>query len=281
MKFTAAAVAIAASFRVNPIRGESVDENGRELRGRGKKGQKKLGEYKFTEPADFNGVYHYCRYSIIRSSSTGIQTGNFHACIGHENTPSWVGGNSLFILEQEDEFGAYKGVVVDNQDVVVEFPDIESLTMGRFQGFANGNTLSLNSIGVGVTGPGGVLLNINDSPDTNVCTLFDNGILECTTILTEYCTQATIEDDFTAPFCQDREGEWLNTYSIKSIQVMDGFECPDPPPRFCETNPLPDFHPLDPDANNTDSTPDARRLDDEEEESLHPCPILAAHNMHG
>ena len=276
MKFTATAlvVAIAASFGVNPIRGESLfDENGRELRGRHK--PKKLGKYQYYEPANFTGVYRGCHYSVIRSSSTGIQTGTFHACIGNENTPLLARVDNILFLQQEDEFGAYKGAVVDNQDVVVEFSDIDIVTLGGWQGFAVGDTLSLNSIGVGVSAPGVDIMNNNDSPDTNVCTLFDDGILGCTTILTEYCTQATIDNDFTASFCQDREGEWLNTYSIKSIKVKEGFECPEPPPGFCETNPFPDTHPLDP--NNPDALPGfTRHLEDEEEESFHPCPILAA-----
>ena len=294
MKFTATAlvVAIAASFGVNPIRGQSLfDENGRELRGRR---PKKLGKYKFTEPADFEGMYRTCHYSVIRSSSTGIQPGTFHACIGHENTPFWA-GEGKFILQKGDEFGAYKGVVIDDTNVVVEFPDIPSLAMGGFQGFADGNTLSLNSFGTGgaiinnngtvpedgtrrlfFINPGvGALIN-NDTPDTRVCTLFDEGIMKCTTILIEYCSGAS-NGGFTAPFCQGREGQWLNTYSLKTISVKDDFECPEPPPGFCETKPFPDFHPLDPNPNNT-GIPDIlmRRLDDEEEESFHPCPILAA-----
>ena len=49
-----------------------------------------------------------------------------------------------------------------------------------------------------------------------------------------------MEDNFTAPFCQGREGQWLNTYSIKSISVLEGFEfeCPSPPPGFCESTTL-------------------------------------------
>ena len=119
----------------------------------------------------------------------------------------------------------------------------------------------------------------NDSPDTMTCDIYKDGILECTSALTEYCTPASMEDNFTAPFCQGREGQWLNTYSMKSIQVMDGFECPVPPTGFCETNPFPNFHPLDIlNPNNTDIPVNVltRRLDDKEEESFHPCPILAA-----
>ena len=62
------------------------------------------------------------------------------------------------------------------------------------------------------------------------------------------------------------------------LHIKDGFECPPLPTGFCETKPLPNIHPLDP--NNPDPPIPGdhltRRLDDEEEESFHPCPILAA-----
>lgn len=289
MRFTAAAVAIAASSLVNPINGESLfDDNGRELRGGGKKKPEKLDKYKFTEPADFTGVYHECHYSVTRSSSTGIQTGNFHVCIGHENTPSWLKGAD-FIIQKDDEFGAYKALAVDDSNTIVEFSDFDIVTMGGLQGFAEGNTVTFHSIGVGASILEGVLLNINDTSDTKICTLFDEGIMQCTLTLIEFCGAASIAgDDILSTFCHDREGEWLNTYSIKAIQVKDGFECPEPPVGYCETNPLPSDHPLDLDKfnittvlNNTiQSDPNDRHLDldfdDEEEESRHPCPILAA-----
>ena len=166
--------------------------------------------------------------------------------------------------------------------------------MGGWQGFAKVNTLNLNSFGVG-TSFVAPELNItnstrvfyNDSPDTMTCDIYKDGILECTSALTEYCTPASMEDNFTAPFCQGREGQWLNTYSIKSISVLEGFEfeCPSPPPGFCESTTLltgPPIQILVGIVNNFNVNAvggGTRRLSGEEGEILshsHSCPIMAA-----
>ena len=154
--------------------------------------------------------------------------------------------------------------------------------MGQWQGFAKGNILNLNRFGEGAIATDKDADDIkgtqvfNDTPDTKTCTLYEGGILACSTVLTEYCSKASLED-FTAPFCKDREGKWLNTYSVTSIATLDGADCPSPPPGYCDSNPFPDKHPLDPNNPNKPPNPIRRLSDpDDEEESHHPsCPVLA------
>lgn len=156
-------------------------------------------------------------------------------------------------------------------DAPDEAPDF---SLGGFQGYANGNTLSMDSFGEGTSffNPATSAVETlfhNDSPDSMTCTLYKDDIMECTSVLTEFCSEVSIEDDISADACLDREGKWLNTYSIKTIHVLDGFDCPAPPPGFCESNVLP--------VGQGPGFGFTRHLNDEEGENLnHTCPILAA-----
>ena len=281
MKFTATAlaVAIAASFGVNPIMGKLLkgteNENGRELRRKqGRKGSK-LQEYEYIEPANFAGWYRQCFLSITRSSASGIGDATYHGC-----TPD--GPPSPFVLQvvKGDDYGAFKAVQLF--DAPDEAPDF---TLGGFQGYANGNTLSMGSFGEGtfffnlIANAVEVVLH-NDLPDSLTCTLYKDGILESTAVMTEYCSEVSLEDDISADACANRVGKWLNTYTTKFVSVLDGFDCPAPPPGFCESNPIPGGGPLpDEGGPGSNTRTRVRHLDDEEGENLthnHTCPILAA-----
>jgi hypothetical protein len=225
-------------------------------------GEDSLKEYSYTKPANFEGVYHTCRTSIIRNSATGIGTGTFHTCFD-ENTPSWFKRGTLNFT-QTDAYGAYQ---VESIFDPVNFVDN---MVTKSQGFAKGDTIHLTTFGKGsITAVTDVVQHIihNDTPDTTVCQLKKGRILECTQTLSEFCSPESL-NDFTFPFCKDNVGQWLNTYTLDIVLATDIANCPAPPGDFCETNPVPPIHPLD--HNN-------RHLEDDEDDdgNRHPCPVLA------
>lgn len=231
-------------------------------------GEDSLKEYSYTKPANFEGVYHTCSAKVIRNSATGIGTGTYHVCYD-ENTPDWIKRGTLKFAET-DAYGAYQ--VVSAFDPV----EFEGDMATQLQGFAKGDTISLATFGIGsITAITNTVVH-NDTPDTRVCHLRKGGMLECTTAVVDFCSPFSL-NDFTAPFCEDRVGQWLNTYTVSSVLATDIANCPTPPGDFCETNPLPGTHPLDPD--NPGGSPFARgrHLEDDEDDggSRHPCPVLA------
>ena len=234
-------------------------------------GEESLKEYSYTKPAEFEGVYHTCWYSVIRNSATGLGTGTFHVC-NNENTPDWIQnvdvGQGRFMINKTDAFGAYQYVSVLNP---VEFV---GQVASHYQGFAKGDTITLTTYGMGGfavddttnTVDNSTVLAHNDTPDTKVCQKRKGGILECTTTFVDFCSPFSL-NDFTAPFCKDRVGQWLNTYTVSSVLATDIANCPTPPGDFCETNPIPEFHPLDRERHLTN--------DEDVDGSRHPCPVLA------
>lgn len=239
-----------------------------------------LKEYSHTEPANFEGVYESCWYSVIRNSASGRETGTFHVCYD-ENSPDWIKkvGRGTEVIDKTDAFGAYQLKAEINP---IEFGGQEGV--GKFyQGFAKGDTIHFNSFGSGAspvddttnTVDSSTVLISNDTPDTKVCQKRKGGILECTTTLIEYCSPVS-PNDVTAQFCEDRVGQWLNTYSISSVLATDIANCPTPPGDFCETKLVPP-HPLDPNNTGGSAFGGERHLEDDEDVdgSRHPCPVLA------
>jgi hypothetical protein len=124
----------------------------------------------------------------------------------------------------------------------------------NYQGIAKGNTIKMTSFAGGwVDDDTGVVVVENDTPDTKECTLYDDNIMQCTTFFTEYCGPDNVTSVFDIPCTA---GEWLMTYTFETIFALEGSECPEPPKGFC------------PDG------PPGRKLQEEEEEASHPCPIL-------
>ena len=229
MKFTATAVvvAIAASFGINPVRGELFD-------GDGKSGKQSpsasLDEFRYTEPANFAGDYTQCSVSVIHSSASGILDNTYHGCA--ENASPVV-----FTVTKTDEFGAYKATTMPP-----EFVLSDDFAMGGWQGFAKGNTLLMSSFGEATLSifPDRVVKSViyNNSPNTMTCSAFKKGVMECMAVFTEYCSEVSDQDELANPYCENKEGDWLNTYSMRSVFVREGFSCPSSPPGFCESTPL-------------------------------------------
>ena len=279
MKFSAIVSSAAVA-----IGGTSVQARKRGNSKSPKSSDASLEEYCYTEPANFEGVYDTCWYSVIRNSFSGFDTGTFHVCFD-ENTPDWVNNRGRSVLTKTDAYGAYQSVTMFNP---VEFVDNLAI---QHQGFAKGDTISLTTFGVGgipvnsttdtpidnsnSTNATEILTN-NDLPDSKVCKLRKGGIMECTDTVIEYCSPASLLD-FTKLFCEGRIGQWMVSYTLYSVFARDIANCPSPPEGFCKTNPVPPLHPLDP--NNPNGPPSfgtSRHLEDNGDGSRHPCPVLAA-----
>jgi len=168
-----------------------------------------------------------------------------------------------------DDFGAYVSTSVG----VLEDPPV--IDLGSFQGIPNGNTLSMAAFGDGLylppikNGPGGGPENRtqdlipNNSPDRKICTMYAGNVMECTYFFTEYCSGVTEGGENPC----DEGQQWLNTYAVEAISVLDGETCPDAPKTFCETNKI---------FTGAVGPPTRRGLQDEGESSKKtPCPFLA------
>ena len=194
------------------------------------------------EPANFEGRYNLCYTNIVRNAAIG-PSGNFHFCV-NEAGPFQ---DADLVFTALDEFGAY--TVANYQDPVV-FPG--GVTK-NFQGIAQGSTIKMTSFGGGLVNGDGDIILPNETPDTQECTRYDDGILKCITHLEEYCGPNTANETVFPSDCE--VGKWLVTYTIESVAVLEGSECPPAPEGFC------------PDG------PPGRKLQ-EDEEASHPCPIL-------
>ena len=292
MKFSVTAVSAAiiaiggTSVKVQ-VQAKNQSPSSKSTKSDGDVGEDSLKEYSSTKPANFEGVYHSCWLTIIRNSATGIGPGTYHLCYD-EYTPEWAKERGFLTITKTDAYNAYQSVS--------RVSPIEELQKGSirgiYQGVAKGDTISFTSYGIGayqfdeVTGVidlSSQPTDYNDTPDTKICQKSKGGILECTSTLVEYCSPFSLTD-YTAPFCQDRVGQWLNSYTLSSVMATDIANCPAPPPDYCESenHRLPETNPLD--FNNQGQGGSSfgegvRHLikDDEHDGdgSRHPCPVLA------
>eukprot|EP00985_Skeletonema_marinoi_P012073 scaffold5759_cov93-Skeletonema_marinoi.AAC.2 len=131
---------------------------------------------------------------------------------------------SLQKFTKTDDYGGY-------QSTSEGVPE-EGIDLGSFQGIANGNTLPMASFGPGFYSVVVPELIPNNTPDRRTCTMFADNVIECASFYTEYCTG--VLEDGESP-CVDGQ-QWLNTYAIEEILVLDGEECPEAPAGFCESN---------------------------------------------
>lgn len=179
--------------------------------------------------------------------------------------PEFAKDRGALKFTKTDAYGAYQ---VEGIFDPVEFVGD---MVAHHQGVAKGDTITLANFGIGSITVSDQDIAHNDTPDTTVCQLRKGGIMECTTTLIDFCSPQSLKD-FTEPFCKDKVGQWLNTYTLDYVLAADIANCPTPPGDFCETNPMPEFHPLDPDNTGGNS----RHLEDDEDvgESRHPCPVL-------
>ena len=216
-----------------------------------------LEPYRYFEPADFEGSYKTCFATVIRNSSPPRFDGTYHLCEGDPITVS------LQNFTKTDDYGGYQSTSVLSGGV----PEIGKSDLGSFQGIANGNTLPMAAFGVGIYNPAGQHnefqpdLIPNNTPDRRTCTMFADNVMECASFFTEYCNG--VLENGTSP-CVDGQ-QWLNTYAIEEILVLDGEECPEAPAGFCESNRIvfPSF-------------PSRRGLRDESGSAKKtPCPFLA------
>ena len=234
MKFTATAVvvAIAASFGIKPVRGDSLFDGKSPKRSPSSGGS--VDEYSYTESTNFAGTYTQCSVSVIHSSASGDLDDTYRDCADENSSPV------VFTITKTtgDGYGAYKATTMPPEFVSDDF------VMGGWQGFANGNTLRMSSFGAAVFSMFPVRaaqpVLYNDSPNTMICSAFKFGVLQCMADIPEYCSKVSGEGVLLpVPYCEDREGKWLNTYSMKSVFVREGFDCPPTPPDYCESLPLP------------------------------------------
>lgn len=104
----------------------------------------------------------------------------------------------------------------------------------------------------------GVIILPNETPDTEECTRYDEGILKCMSYFVEYCGPNTANQTVLPSDCE--VGEWLTTYTFDSVSVLEGFEYPPAPAGFCD---------------NYVPTPVRKLQEDEEEDNeAIPCPFL-------
>ena len=242
MKFAIAAAAIAATSSFVGVHASSSTSSSSSTSKSGKgscSSSPKLEKFCNEEPANFAGNYDVCYSNVIRNSASGFRDGVSHRC----DTD-----NLQAVFTALDSYGAYETSFVDLGAGVVPGEDL----LWKFQGIAQGNTIKMTSFGGGVVNFDGDIILPNETPDTNECTLYDDGILKCITYFEEYCGPNTANETFLPSDCED--GEWLVTYTIESVAVLEGFECPEAPAGFCD-----------------DERPD-RKL--QEEEASHLCPIL-------
>ena len=239
MKFSIAAAAIAATSSFVGVHASTSTSKS----GKGScSSSPKLEKFCYEEPANFEGTYHICYSNVVRSSATGFLNGAIPLC------PDGKGAD-VEVFTKLDEFGAYtKSLVSNNGLISAKF---------NYQGIAQGNSIKLTSFGGGWVNATGDVILPNETPDTEECTVYDDGILKCMSYFVEYCGPNTNQTVLPSD-CE--VGEWLTTYTFDSVSVLEGFECPPAPAGFCDN--------YDP----------GRKLQEEEKEEEDneaiPCPFL-------
>ena len=241
MKFSiAAAVAATSSFVGVVSSSSSTSKSGK---GSCSSSSPELETFCNEKPANFEGTYKLCYQNVVREAAEGVPgpSGAFHFCEFPPNAFERV-------FDPLDEYGAYESAIV------------HGVFDGQldFQGIAQGNSIKMTSYGGGVRDDDSGNVTIpNDTHDTQECTLYKDGILKCFVYLQEHCGPET-------SFGIDCEvGDWLLAYTIESVSVLEGYECPEAPDDFCESNQVPG--------------PPGRKLQEDETEKddqVSPCPYL-------
>ncbi len=251
MKFSIAAAAIAATSSFVGVHASSSTSSSSSTSKSGKgscSSSPKLEKFCNEEPANFEGRYNLCYQNVIRNAASG-PTGSIHQCFDET-----LGLDYDRVFTALDGYGAYEAVINAN-NFLPSLPGRETL---NYQGIAQGNSIKMTTYGGGFQNENGDIVLPNESPDTQECTRYEEGKLKCMMYFQEYCGPSTA--NATIPIdCQ--VGEWLMTYTIEAVLVLEGFECPEPPKGFCESN-QPAFGP-------------GRKLQEEEEENeVSPCPFM-------
>ena len=251
MKFSIAAAAIAATSSFVGVHASTSTSKS----GKGScSSSPKLEKFCYEEPANFEGAYNTCYSSALREAATGYDppgtTGVFHFCLDGEGRNGEL-GSSGDVFKKLDEYGAYEAITTGSLTGV-------QVGQWKFQGIAQGNTIKMTSFGGGAVNATGDVILPNETPDTQECTLYDEGILKCMNYFEEYCGPNTATNAFFPFNCE--VGEWLMSYTIETVSVLEGSECPPAPAGFCD-NYVP-----------------GRKLQEEEKEEEDneaiPCPFL-------
>ena len=246
MKFSIAAAAIAATSSFVGVHASTSTAKS----GKGScSSSPKLEKFCYEEPADLEGTYNLCYASVLREATTG-PTGTFRFC-PNGNDESGKGD----VFKKLDEYGAYEAITTGSLTGV-------QVGQWKFQGIAQGNTIKMTSFGGGAVNATGDVILPNETPDTQECTLYDDGILKCMNYFEEYCGPDAANNTFFPSNCE--VGEWLMSYTIETVSVLKGFDCPEPPKGFCDVPYTPDGP----------SPGFGRKLQEEDEEASHLCPFL-------
>ena len=209
----------------------------------------------YEEPANFEGAYNTCYSSALREAATGYgPSGVFHFCLDGEGRDGEL-GSSGDVFTKLDEYGAYEAITTGSLTGV-------QVGQWKFQGIAQGSFIKMTSFGGGAVNATGDVILPNETPDTQECTLYDDGILKCMNYFEEYCGPDAANNTFFPSNCE--VGEWLMSYTIETVSVLKGFDCPEPPKGFCDVPYTPDGP----------SPGFGRKLQEEEEKASYPCPLL-------
>ncbi len=90
----------------------------------------------------------------------------------------------------------------------------------------------MTTYGGGMEDGNGDVVLPNDHPDTQECTRYDDDIMKCILYFTEYCGNETSNHTSLPSAC--KVGDWLMTYTVESVLVLDGSTCPEAPIGFCD-----------------------------------------------
>ena len=241
MKFSIAAAAIASTSSFVGVHASTKSGKG------SCSSPPKLEKFCAEEPANFEGTYNICYANVIREAT--IASGVYHVCPNGE-------GDSVEVFTPLDSYGAYTSNLVVG-GLVGDFLGGGSIKFS-YQGIAQGNSIKMTSYGDGLKDGDGNTIRQNETPDTEECTLYGEGILKCIAQQTEYCGSS---DNSQGPANNSCEvGTWLHTYTVETISALEGSECPPAPAGFCESG--------------TPVGGASRKLQEEGEEASHPCPIL-------
>ena len=251
MKFSIAAAAIAATSSFVGVGVHASTSTSNSKSGKGScSSSPKLEKFCNEEPANFEGTRKICYSNIIREAASGLQTGAYHVCPNGE-------GDSDVVFKPLDSYGAYESTLIIGGGFLGNLGG--GSVSFSYQGIAQGNTIKMTSYGDGLKDGDGNTIRQNETPDTEECTIYDDGILKCIAQHNEYCGSS---DDSQGPDIDCEVGTWLKTYTIETISALEGFDCPEPPVGFCESGDRPG--------------PPSRKLQEEEEEEnkVTPCPFF-------
>ena len=202
----------------------------------------KLEKFCNEEPVNFAGTYDLCYQQVIRNSASGYKNGAFNICWDQMSGPVFDR-----VFTPLDDYGAYSAAVNHPGGALL------------FQGIAQGSFIKMTTYGGGVVNGDGDIEIPNETPDTQECTRYEDGILKCMYYFQEYCGSNTANETVLPSDSDCKDGEWSMTYTVEAVLVLEGSECPEPPKGFCD-----------------DDHMHARKLQEEKEEKneVGPCPFM-------